>query len=939
MSVPAAPVIAFLIGLLVIFPFPNRVHAAVFAGAAADSYAFGTITGRVVDAETGDVLPSVTISVGRIRLSASTNFMGEFTILAVPVGDYTLRATSIGFAPVRVTDVWVSAGLETVVNIRMNPTAPEPVEEVVVSASRYDVGKRKTGTIHVISEDEISRLPAENVLDILGILPGIVDNAFVRGGRASEVDYQIDGVSFRDFLFGGLPQGSLISNLALKEIQVISGGMSANHGSALSGMVNLITRDGGPDWTGEIRVKNSFPQLNGRNGSAKLNPRGERIIEFNAGGPLPVGNKLLSLFLNGRMDTQQNRTPGLDIRDPLGNNITDYAHNSQAQVSLFGKASARLSPDIKVVAGGYFGGHNHEEDSWFWRYNDSFNDRPSVSQKTELGYLKFTHTPFNNFLYEVFLEYMDHRSSRGIKDELKAYKWWTGYSIIPEVNYDVPVVYGAHNPYGVQDVFINQGVLDSYWSTRARYYGGKVHAVWQSSDFLLLKFGAEAKRYLVRNSYRGNGFEEPTYRQNNYERDPLEYAGYAAGTLRFSRLRVDAGLQFNYLDLNVLLSPKSMTGGEDNFSYVVDPKIRVSPRIGMSLELNEELTGHAHFGTYFQAPVFHSLYAGQPEGDYRGGGTIEGNPHLTPQRAQSFEAGFSLLLSDLVTFDITGYTKQLDNLEAVSVIPYSRSAFGEYTNGGSSYVEGLELSLTRRRSDKLAMTLSYTYSTARGTLSFLEPPSMKIFSNEAASSQQTVLFSGSSGQTAFFEYYLPFDRRHNFRAVADLRLPEKGGPVLLKYYPFENMDISLTASVGTGTPYTRQGFDGSFLGEFNMLRHPWYADTNIRLQKFFPNNYVRFCLFMDVRNLFNRTEPRYYYPVTGNPDYPGVIEREYSQNAGKSDDLSSFLYSPVADLNNNGTIEPDENEAAYRKFLSDFIRLKSLYQKPREVWVGITFQF
>ncbi|KPK91115.1 hypothetical protein AMJ80_07635, partial [bacterium SM23_31] len=78
---------------------------------------YGKIIGRVTDASTGDVLPSVNVDVLNTPLGASTNFKGEFFILGVPVGRYELRVSSIGFAPVKVKDVRVSAGLETTVNI------------------------------------------------------------------------------------------------------------------------------------------------------------------------------------------------------------------------------------------------------------------------------------------------------------------------------------------------------------------------------------------------------------------------------------------------------------------------------------------------------------------------------------------------------------------------------------------------------------------------------------------------------------------------------------------------------------------------------------------------------------------------------------------------------------------------------------------------------
>ena len=123
---------------------------------------YGTIVGKVTDAQTGDLLPSVTITIANKSLGASTNFEGEFFIYGVPVGIYELRVASIGYTPVKVVQVQVSAGLETSVSIEIEPALPEMQKEIVVTASRNDVGRRTPGSIHILSEDELIKIFAES---------------------------------------------------------------------------------------------------------------------------------------------------------------------------------------------------------------------------------------------------------------------------------------------------------------------------------------------------------------------------------------------------------------------------------------------------------------------------------------------------------------------------------------------------------------------------------------------------------------------------------------------------------------------------------------------------------------------------------------------------------------------------------------------------------
>ncbi|MFC1730530.1 TonB-dependent receptor domain-containing protein [candidate division KSB1 bacterium] len=906
---------------------------------AEDQSSYGKITGRVIDEKTGDLLPSVNIMIEGTRLGSTTNFKGEFYILGVPTGTYTLRLSAIGFSTVRVSDVRISSGLETVVDIRMSPAPINLTPEVIIDAERIEAGRLSTGTIHIIDEEEIERLPVENVLDLIGILPGVVDNTFVRGGRASDIDYQIDGVSVRDFLFGSLPGGILINNLALKEIQIFTGGFRADYGNAMSGIVNLVTRESGDRWNGEIRVKNSFSALNGSHDSAKLNSRGERIIDFVSGGPLNIAGHPLRIFFSGRANTQSNRSPGLNIRDPLGNNITNYPRNALSQTNFFGKASMQATQNTKLTFAVYSAYNNYEEDSWFWRYNMSKNSLPSVSQQNNMAYLHFSHIFSRNFLVEAGIEYVDKQNLRGIQNNSVINSLWTDLPITPAEEDEIPVIYGTHNPYGVSGLFVSQGVLGSYWKTRARYYGANLHAMWQLNNMLFLKTGAEWRTYDLVNDYRGASFEEPTYQHDQYIKSPIDYSGYVTSTVRFAGLRVDGGIRMYYIDAKNPPTSFSATGVR-HFDKV-NPKKRISPRIGLSYMLRNNIVAHANYGTNNQPPVFHSLYAGTANWDLSSEERIEGNPHLDFQQSRFIETGFTFTLSDKLTFDVTGYAKRLHDLEEILMTPSAAASSAEFSNKGHSNVEGLELTLSRKRRDNFALEMSYTYSRAKGTLSFVEPQEPYKISNELPQQFQNIDLSRAVFGTSLVEYYLPFDRRHNFRAIVDLVFPDYRGPKVMGKHPFSNLSVNMNVFAESGTPYTRQDFQGNFIGAINAERHPWYFNSDMRIRKSIPNRWVDMTLFMDIRNVLNLVRPRYHYPVTGNPDYPGIIEPVYplTPGSGTPDNNDPLSYSEAADQNNDGVIDTREQDAAYQHFLADFVRLKTLYQKPREVWIGVKFSF
>jgi len=90
-------------------------------------------------------------------------------------------------------------------------------------------------------------MPVESFTDVLKTKAGITEGAngalHIRGGRSSEIGYMIDGVSVSNPMWGGLSLA--VENTAIQELQVVSGTFNAEYGQAMSGLVNIVTKDGG----------------------------------------------------------------------------------------------------------------------------------------------------------------------------------------------------------------------------------------------------------------------------------------------------------------------------------------------------------------------------------------------------------------------------------------------------------------------------------------------------------------------------------------------------------------------------------------------------------------------------------------------------------------------------------------------------------------------
>jgi len=899
----------------------------------------GKIIGRIIDAETGDLLPSVNITLNNSTLGSSTNFKGEYFILGVPVGSHDIMISFIGYSSVKVTNIWVSAGLSTSVDVELKQTTLQLNEEIVVTAQRTGVGRYASGTNHIIQENQIMNMFGESPTEIIAIVPGISSDNTMRGGRPSDIDYQIDGISTREGLFGGLSYESFINILSLKEIQIKTGGFNAEYGNIMSGTVNLITKEGGDEWKGDIRVKNSFSSLNGKSGDFKLNSRGERIIEFAAGGPLSKFNKNIKVFISGKFNSQLNRAPGLNVLDPAGNNITDFQHNRFAQYSFFGKAVYNLNPNMKIVAAGLSGRLNQEEDSWLWRYNTFDNALPSSIRQNYFGYIRFTHTTSRRFFYEATLEMLDSRTERGIANGNRNAFWFPGYDIVSSINNDTPLDYTVKNPYGVDNIFVGSGQLDAYWSARSRYVGAKISSVSQMKDYLLLRMGIESKFYNAKGVFKSNSFENPDTPFDTYENKPFDFSGYIGTSVDLSKIHIDSGLRFHYFNPNSNRTVKN----PQNLTQKAEQELRFSPRIGVSFEIQKRLIAHANFGWQFQLPSFHSLYSLNSQNLLGPATNLSGNPSLDPQRSISYEAGLHYSLSDESSISATGFYKLLQQIE-VADTTFTETGFApQYDDIGVGKTIGLELNYIKHLGRNLGLRLSYSVSSARGSYMFFSPFPVESNLmgtlnglNSFLSAQQ--LLQPTSNQIMF---PLPFDRRHSFRTVIDFLFPKRSGPGFFGLKPFQNISANLSTFIESGTPFTRFTNNPSIESRFQNKRNPWFLNTNLRLKKYIQGSLVNFTLFLDIKNLLNRVEPLAKYSTSDSPLDPGTrIDARTIWNQSDNDTQApETVYGSAADLNNDGVIDENESNTAYANFLSDFVKLRSLYQLPREIWTGLQIHF
>ena len=170
-------VIMLVLGLLIVHASPALL------GQSGDS---GTITGQLVDAQTGDPLIGANVLIDGTLLGASTDLDGLFVVTGVPAGTYTIVVDYVGYAQTRIEAVEVKAGESARLSLAM---APEAIQgDVVVvearllentDASLLKKRQKAAAVSDAISAEEISRSGSSDAADAMSRVTG----ASVVGGK------------------------------------------------------------------------------------------------------------------------------------------------------------------------------------------------------------------------------------------------------------------------------------------------------------------------------------------------------------------------------------------------------------------------------------------------------------------------------------------------------------------------------------------------------------------------------------------------------------------------------------------------------------------------------------------------------------------------------------------------------------------------------------
>lgn len=697
----------------------------------------GKIAGRVVDTA-GEPLPGVNVFIEGTTQGNATDADGEYFILNIRPGSYTLVASFIGFKTVRITDVGVQVDRTTRVDVTLEEETIEG-EEVVVVAERSLITPDQTSASAKVSGDELLKLPAQNFVQTVsaqaGVSQGQGGSLHIRGGRTSEIKYYVDGIAVSNPFSNAL--AIPVENTAVQEVEVISGTYNAEYGQANSGIVNIVTRDGGNDFKGTFigsvgtyrtGDEDVFYEL----GSSSWT--GEQSYEASLSGP--VLRDRLTFFTSVKATSSEGWLKGREVFLPADSSnfsSNDWRNwmveasgdssvvpmNTRSGATLMGKLTWRSRGGVKLT---YSATSSRSEAT---PYRHAFKLLP--------GYLPTQHSrSFNQLLS------LNHALSARTFYNVRLTSYSTRFE---QYAYEDPldpryrIIEGrAGQP---ANVFRTGGVDNYHLDRRSTTYAFRFDISRQFGNSHLVKTGVEARlneldftEFYIQ-ARRTENFEPrippiTSRLHNRYEHSPIELAAFIQDKIEIEDLIVNIGLRFDYFDSRAqvptdLLDPYNTAGRPEGEAYRdADAKWQLSPRVGFAFPISETGVIHASYGQFFQIPEFSRLYE-NPEFEVQSSTFTQfiGNSGLDPQRSSTYEIGLQQQIGAYVAIDLTAYYRDLRELVGTRLYEARTGgdAWGRYENTDFGRVRGLSLATEIRTDIGLTGSVNYTFQFARGNAS------------------------------------------------------------------------------------------------------------------------------------------------------------------------------------------------------------------------------
>lgn len=837
----------------------------------------GKIAGVVKSAETGEPLAGATVSILNTTLATMTDLDGEFYLINLPVGDYNVKVDLIGYQAEIRSEVKVLLDLTTPIEFDLTSVPVELDQVVTVRAERPLIQKDVTSSIETMTREELEQLPNARSIDaVLLTMNGTVQDPdgglHVRGGRDGQVTYYLDGMPVHDQFHNIL--GTRIAPEALEEINLSTGGFSAEYGEALSGVVNALTQEGSSEFGGKLKLADGMiKKYNVQNGEyGDLSRNDDYYGVLNLSGPIPLLREKRASFFTS-----------LEYR----HDGSYLPHNQLKSWSAISKVAVSPLQNFKItLTGNYYDAQRQRyahRDVNGYSYDFALDNSGLIKSKSYRIGGKSTMQLSVNTMFTVKAGYFETWTKLAPDDLFDVY-WdqWPGYSVDENGLYDGTIQdnYVTDSTYHYTG-YVNDTLFYPYYLYRKSSYTSLgVDFLSQVNKYNQLLVGGEIRKNNL--DWDNRQFFNIRPYGETYSVGPTYAAAYLQDKVEVGYLIVNAGLRLDYLNAEVDYWDDPV---EKNEKLRSESKTHISPRLGFSHPVSDHTVFHFNYGYYYQVPNYPYMFTNL-QADLTSGFPLVGNPDMEPEKTVAYEFGINHALTDDIRIGVTTYYKDITNLVSTEQGFYSGGTYVQYQNADWGSVKGLDLTLAKVSRSRLSGTVYYSYMKAEGN------------SSDANEFYYDYYTSGTEAPILPVEEYpLAFDQRHSLSVNVDYRVRTEEHPTLLGMTLPSAWGANVLFTYGSGLPYTKTDEDGQRIGGVNEGRMPATYRVDLRLDKDFRltkngKNLLRF--FVEVSNLFDRRNVINVYSRTGKPDdfgyrYELTSDPEGPETAEDVNDLVRLL--------------------------------------------------
>ena len=714
-----------------------------------------------------------------------------------------------------------------------HPRIVRRFEEVVVRGGRLH-DPRSSQTVHLIPPAALRTLPLDDLAGAVALQAGVVAQAeqlHVRGGRAGEMRVVLDGVALNEPLRDRAPELPL---LAVHGASLVSGGLDAEHGGSLAGVLDVRTVDPGPIWTGEALWRTDTRRF------AHYDRLGVRL-----GGPLGVLG--LGAVVTADATFDDTHLPALRT-----------GHTKTWLGTLGWRADNRLLAHLKLAPVGARGGPalqllaSRRVDRPFdamWTVDGwtipcvgpECLEGPGYSPTPVPGWQRYNAADHAVMTDERRLSAVASYSLPRARDRMSATLGLTTVRGLTSVGGrdDESYLTKARAPnfgnwesaindpflvYSGDEPYFRRSAADA-WTVRADYerwtprgsggkagLGGTYHAVrLRELDVTTFNTGLDSLRSFE--AYAPGGF------------------AYAQARWVFEGMVVNAGLRGEYFTAGPQAERQSFAGAAHGVWSL-------SPRLGVAYPISPRDVFSLAYVRVQQDPARDFLYDQRIRpNNYR----PLGNPAIEPATVISWQAALKHLMGERWSLQGAVFLRDVfGEVGARNFVPERRQQIFRYESADDAHAIGWELSLMRTEGD-VNFDLHYTWMMAEG----------------AESLEEGIPFYLRSGfrPVPIGVHPLSWDRRHSLTLAA--------------WREWEHVSLAWSTQAGSGlpwTPATRRQLEGDLsrvnTGRFNgaessalsaRFRLPWWFRSHASIG-------------LEVRNVFDfRSDAR--ATISGYPHF------------------------------------------------------------------------